>query len=591
MAFPEAFLQELEEKNPIEDVVGQYVTLTRRGSNLFGLCPFHNEKTASFSVAPEKGIFYCFGCHKGGGAINFIMEIEGLDYPDAVRFLARRAGMEVPEDDPRRISSLRRKEHLWKLCRDAALFYHNTLKSPQGREGLQYLLNRGLSKKTIVSFGLGFAPNQWDGLKRAMLAKGYTVEDLQDAGLVRTKRREKTDENGNTVESVSTYDWFRNRVMFPIIDVRGNVIGFGGRVMDGSEPKYLNSPESMIFNKRKNLFALNVAKKTKMEMLVLTEGYMDTISMHQYGFDCAVASLGTSLTQEQAGMLSKYTKQMVLCYDGDQAGQNAAKRAIGILEKTGITVKVLRMQGAKDPDEFLKKYGAERFKKLLGMSENQAVYQLESIRRKYDLTTDDGKVEFLKEAATLIASMDSSVEREVYSTRAAEMAGIEAKAMQLEVSRAYKRRINARKKREERQNLRPAEQIQPTVSGLKYDNVRSAVAEEGILGQILLEPALLDLTKSLKPEQFSAPLLGRVYAWMEKRWQEGESISIPAMGGDFTPEEVSHITRISQKQEGVVSEKALGDYIGVIQSEAAKRGSKDLMAALHRRREQNGYGG
>ena len=591
MAFPEAFLQEREEKNTIEDVVGQYVTLTRRGSNLFGLCPFHNEKTASFSVAPEKGIFYCFGCHKGGGVINFIMEIEGLDYPDAVRFLARRAGMEVPEDDPRRISSLRRKEHLWKLCRDAALFYHNTLKSPQGEEGLRYLLGRGLTKKTIVSFGLGFAPNQWDSLKKAMLAKGYTIEDLQDAGLVRTKRREKTDENGNTVESVSTYDWFRNRVMFPIIDVRGNVIGFGGRVMDGSEPKYLNSPESMIFNKRKNLFALNVAKKTKMEMLVLTEGYMDTISMHQYGFDCAVASLGTSLTQEQAGMLSKYTKQMVLCYDGDQAGQNAAKRAIGILEKTGITVKVLRMQGAKDPDEFLKKYGAERFKKLLGMSENQAVYQLESIRRKFDLTADDGKVEFLKEAATFIASMDSSVEREVYSGRAAEMAGIEARAMQLEVERAFKRRINARKKREERQNLRPAEQIQPTASGLKYDNVRSAVAEEGILSQILLEPALLDLTKSLKPEQFSAPLLGRVYAWMVKRWQEGESISIPAMGGDFTPEEVSHITRISQKQEGVVSEKALGDYIGVIQSEAAKRGSKDLMAALHRRREQNGYGG
>ena len=591
MPFPEAFLQELEEKNPIEDVVGQYVSLTRRGSNLFGLCPFHNEKTPSFSVAPEKGIFYCFGCHKGGGAVNFIMEIEGLDYPDAIRFLAKRAGMEVPEDDPRRVSSLRRKEHLWKLCRDAARFYHNTLKSPQGREGLQYLLSRGLTKKTIVSFGLGFAPNQWDGLKKAMLEKGYTIEDLQDAGLVRTKHRQKTDENGNTVDSVSTYDWFRNRVMFPIIDVRGNVIGFGGRVMDGSEPKYLNSPESMIFNKRKNLFALNVAKKTKMEMLVLTEGYMDTISMHQYGFDCAVASLGTSLTQEQAGMLSKYTKQMVLCYDGDQAGQNAAKRAIGILEKTGITVKVLRMQGAKDPDEFLKKYGAERFKKLLGMSENQAVYQLESIRRKYDLSADDAKVEFLKEAAELVASMGSSVEREVYSNRAAEMAGVAPDTMRLEVSRAYKRRINAQKKREERQNLRPAEQLQPTVSGLKYENVKSAVAEEGVLGQIFLEPALLDLTKNLTPQQFSSPLLGKVYAWMQQRWQEGEGISIPAMGGSFTPEEISHITRISQKMEGVVSEKALRDYIGVIQSEAAKRSGEDLMAALHRRREQNGYGG
>lgn len=591
MPFPEAFLQELEEKNPIEDVVGQYVSLTRRGSNLFGLCPFHNEKTPSFSVAPEKGIFYCFGCHKGGGAVNFIMEIEGLDYPDAIRFLAKRAGMEVPEDDPRRVSSLRRKEHLWKLCRDAARFYHNTLKSPQGREGLQYLLSRGLTKKTIVSFGLGFAPNQWDGLKKAMLEKGYTIEDLQDAGLVRTKHRQKTDENGNTVDSVSTYDWFRNRVMFPIIDVRGNVIGFGGRVMDGSEPKYLNSPESMIFNKRKNLFALNVAKKTKMEMLVLTEGYMDTISMHQYGFDCAVASLGTSLTQEQAGMLSKYTKQMVLCYDGDQAGQNAAKRAIGILEKTGITVKVLRMQGAKDPDEFLKKYGAERFKKLLGMSENQAVYQLESIRRKYNLSADDAKVEFLKEAAELVASMGSSVEREVYSNRAAEMAGVAPDSMRLEVSRAYKRRINAQKKREERQNLRPAEQLQPTVSGLKYENVKSAVAEEGVLGQIFLEPALLDLTKNLTPQQFSSPLLGKVYAWMQQRWQEGEGISIPAMGGSFTPEEISHITRISQKMEGVVSEKALRDYIGVIQSEAAKRSGEDLMAALHRRREQNGYGG
>lgn len=591
MAFPEAFLQELEEKNPIEDVVGQYVSLNQKGGRLWGLCPFHNEKTASFSVVPSMSMYYCFGCHKGGGVVNFVMDIEGLDYPDAIRFLAKRAGMEMPDEDPRQKSTLRRKEHLWKLCRDAAMFYHNTLKSSEGREGLQYLLNRGLTKKTIVSFGLGFAPNQWDGLKKAMLEKGYTIEDLQDAGLVRTKRREKTDENGNTVESVSTYDWFRNRVMFPIIDVRGNVIGFGGRVMDGSEPKYLNSPESMIFNKRKNLFALNAAKKTKMEMLVLTEGYMDTISMHQYGFDCAVASLGTALTQEQAGMLAKYTKQMVLCYDGDQAGQNAAKRAIGILEKTGMSVRVLRMQGAKDPDEFLKKYGAERFKKLLGTSEDQAVYQLETIRRKHDLTADDGKVAFLQEAAAFISTMSSSVEREVYGARVAETVGIKPDAVKNEVQRAYNKRMKTQKRQEERKNLRPADAAQPAFADLKYENVKSAVAEEGILSQILLEPALLDLTKSLKPEQFSAPLLGRVYAWMEKRWQEGESVSIPAMGGDFTPEEVSHITRISQKQEGIVSEKALGDYIGVIQSEAAKRGSKDLMAALHRRREQNGYGG
>jgi DNA primase len=591
MAFPEAFLEEVNEKNPIEDVVGQYVTLTRRGSNLFGLCPFHNEKTPSFSVAPEKGIYYCFGCHKGGGVANFIMEIEGLDYPDAVRFLAKRAGIEVPEDNSRQASSLRRKERLWQLCRDAARYYHSVLRSPEGQPGLNYLLGRGLSKKTIVSFGLGFAPNSWDSLKKAMLEKGYTVEDLQDAGLVRTKTRQKTDENGQLVEQVSTYDWFRNRVMFPIIDVRGNVIGFGGRVMDGSEPKYLNSPESMIFNKRKNLFALNVAKKTKMDMLVLTEGYMDTISMHQYGFDCAVASLGTSLTQEQAGMLSKYTKQMVLCYDGDQAGQNAAKRAISILEPTGISVRVLRMEGAKDPDEFLKKYGRERFLKLLGQSENQASYQLETIRRKYDLKSDEGRVEFLKEAADFISSMQSSVEREVYSARAAELVGIQPEAMKLEVSRAFKKRVGAQKRKAEKQMLRPAVAAQPASKDMKYEHVKSAMAEEGLLSLILLEPNLMDLTGDLSPEEFSAPLLGRVYGWMRQRWQEGLSISIPAMEPSFQPEEISHITKISQKQEGVVSERALGDYIEVIRSEAGKRGSKDLMAALDRCRDKKGYGG
>ena len=591
MAFSEAFLEELGEKNPIEDVVGQYVSLSRRGSNLFGLCPFHNEKTASFSVAPAKGIYYCFGCHKGGGSINFIMEIEGLEYPDAVRFLAKRAGMEVPEEDARQASSLRRKEKLWELCRDAARYYHSMLLSPEGQNGLRYLLGRGLSQKTITKFGLGFAPDRWDGLKRAMLEKGYTVEDLKDAGLLRVRSKQVQDENGQMVERVSTYDWFRNRVMFPIIDVRGNVIGFGGRVMDGSEPKYLNSPESLIFNKRKNLFALNVAKKTKMDMLVLTEGYMDTISMHQYGFDCAVASLGTSLTQEQAGMLSKYTRQMVLCYDGDQAGQNAAGRAISILEQTGISVRVLRMQGAKDPDEFLKKYGAERFRKLLGESENQAAYQLGTIQRKYDLSTDDGKVDFLKEAAELIAAMQSSVEREVYSGRAAEMAGIAPEAMKMEVSRAYRRRAAAKKKKEERKNLRPADAVQPTVSGIKYDNVKSAVAEEGLLCQLLLEPGLMDRTGSLTEEKFSAPLLGRVFAWMQQRWKDGYTISIPAMEGVFQPEELSHIAKISHKMDGVVSEQALQDYINVIESEASKRNSKDLMAALNRRRNQKGYGG
>ena len=386
MAFPPAFLDELNARNPIEDVVGQYVQLTRRGSNLFGLCPFHSEKTPSFSVAPDKGIYYCFGCHKGGGPVNFIMEIEGLDYPDAVRFLAKRAGLEVPEDAEYR-SAYKKQERLRNLCKEAARFYRQELFAPGGQAARDYLIRRGVSSQTVSRFGLGYSPDAWSALLDTMTKKGYTKEELLDAGLALKSQKG------------SCYDRFRNRLMFPIIDVRGNVIGFGGRVMDDSKPKYLNSPETSIFNKRKNLFALNVAKKTKAGMLILTEGYMDAIALHQYGFDCAVASLGTALTEEHAQLLAKYTKQVVLTYDGDEAGQNATRRAIPMLERAGLQVKILRMQGAKDPDEFLKAYGANKFQALLQKSENQAEYRLISLQNKYDLSDDAQKVSFLKEAS------------------------------------------------------------------------------------------------------------------------------------------------------------------------------------------------
>ena len=370
MAFPQPFLDALTERNPIDEVVGQYVSLTRRGSNLFGLCPFHSEKTASFSVAPDKGIFYCFGCHAGGGVINFIMQIEGLDYPDAVRFLAKRAGLEVPEDENYH-SQYQKQERLWALCKDAARFFRQQLFSPVGTEAQAYIQKRALSMETVKRFGLGFSPNAWASLTDAMKEKGYKLDELIDAGLALRGK------NGGV------YDRFRNRLMFPIIDIRNNIIGFGGRVMDDSTPKYLNSPETIIFNKRKNLFALNIARKSKQGRIILTEGYMDAIALHQYGFDCAVASLGTSLTEEHANILAKYTNQVILTYDGDEAGQNATRRAIPMLEKTGIQVRVLRMQGAKDPDEFLKKYGAQRFEVLLDACQNQAEYRLDSLKRKY----------------------------------------------------------------------------------------------------------------------------------------------------------------------------------------------------------------
>ena len=332
MAFPASFIDEVVARNPIEDVVGQHVNLRRSGANMFGLCPFHGEKTASFSVAPDKGIYYCFGCHKGGGVINFQMEIEGLSYPDAVRALAERVGMQVPEDEQYQ-SRYRQQERLWALHKEAARFFHSQLYAPNGKAALEYALGRGMPKSTLTTFGIGYAPDSWDAMVKAMRAKGYTDQELKDSGLVTVSQK-----NGNL------FDRFRDRLMFPIIDVRGNVIGFGGRIMkkDDKAAKYLNSPETLIFNKRKNLFALNLAKKSKLGYLILVEGYMDAIALHQYGFDCAVASLGTALTEDGAALLSRYTDQVVLIYDGDTAGQRATQRAIPILEKAGYRLRCCR---------------------------------------------------------------------------------------------------------------------------------------------------------------------------------------------------------------------------------------------------------
>ena len=419
MAFPASFIDELVARNPIEDVVGQYVSLRRAGANMFGLCPFHGEKTASFSVAPDKGIYYCFGCHKGGGVINFQMEVEGLSYPDAVRALAKRAGMTVPEDEQYQ-SRYRQQERLWALHKEAARFFHSQLYAPVGKQALDYALGRGMSKSILTTFGVGYAPDGWDNMVRAMKAKGYTDQELLDSGLVT-----------QTKDKARLLDRFRDRLMFPIIDVRGNVIGFGGRIIkkDDNAAKYLNSPETLIFNKRKNLFGLNLAKKSQQGFLILVEGNIDVVALHQFGFDNAIASLGTSLTEEQAALMTRYADQIVLIYDGDKAGQNATQRAIPILEKAGLQVKVLQIEGAKDPDEFLHKFGADRFKLLLEGSSNRVEYQLNAIALKYDLKQDDQKVKFLQESADLIATLGSAVQREVYGGRVAEKAKISPDAM------------------------------------------------------------------------------------------------------------------------------------------------------------------
>ena len=580
MAFPPAFLDELAVRNPIEDVVGQYVNLKRSGANLFGLCPFHGEKTASFSVAPDKGIYYCFGCHKGGSAINFMMEIEGLSYPDAVRALAKRAGMEVPEDEQYQ-SRYRQQERLWALHKEAARFFHSKLYAPEGAAALKYAFDRGMPKSTLTTFGIGYAPDSWTSLVDTLRKKGYTDQELRDSGLVTVSKK-----NGNL------FDRFRDRLMFPIIDVRGNVIGFGGRIMkkDDNAAKYLNSPETLIFNKRKNLFGLNLAKKTKLNYLILVEGYMDAIALHQHGFDCAVASLGTSLTEEHAVLLSRYTEQVVLIYDGDEAGQRAAQRAIPMLEKAGLQVKVLQMKDAKDPDEYLKKFGADKFKNLLNESSSRVEYQLNAIRRKYDLRIDEQRVKFITEAAEFISTLPNAVQREIYGTRAAEAAGISFEAIKIEVNKAYKRRIAREKKKQERRDLSPAAQLQPKSRAIRYDNMKSAMAEETVLALVMKVPALLDQTDGLTGAEFSSPVLGSAFDQLRKRHAEGFEVSLSGLS-DLTGDEMSHIAGIVQRQQGPVNEQALQDCVRTIRAEHRKgsvSSSEDLLAYQNKLKERKG---
>jgi DNA primase len=456
------------------------------------------------------------------------------------------------------------------LNKEAARYFHSQLMAPQGAAMLRYLQGRKLSRRTITNFGLGAAPEGWDNLIRAMGEKGYDKGELLECGLAIKNDKGRI------------YDRFRGRVMFPIIDVRGNVIGFGGRVLDDSTPKYLNSPDTVIYNKSKNLFALNIAKRTKRGKLILTEGYMDTIALHQAGFDNAIASLGTSLTEDHAHLISHYTKEVVISYDGDSAGVKAAQRAIGILEKTGLSVKVLQVTGAKDPDEFLKKYGPEGFERLLNQSGNHIEYQLGQLRRNYDLENDDQRVAYLRAAADLVARLPSPVEREVYGTRAAEVAKISPTAMAQEVERARKQRARKNQKQETRMALNPATNLQPKERTLRYHNIHSARAEEGVLRLMALDDSLFEEAEGrLSPEDFSSPFLGKLYALFRQRWQEGREMQLGALAGTLTPEEMSQLTAIMQEPTNPANvHQALTDYINIIQKEKLKQNIDDNESLL-----------
>ena len=578
MPLPDRFLDELLARTDIVDLVSESVRLTKKGNSYWGCCPFHSEKTPSFHVVPDRQMYKCFGCGKGGGAVNYVMELENLPFKDAIAVLAQRVGMQVPEFGAAP-GARERREKILTINKQAARTFHRWLHGPEGAEGLAYLRRRGLSPRTLTNFGLGFAPNRWDSLITELAAQGYDKRDLLDAGLAVSSKDGRI------------YDRFRNRVMFPIIDVRGNVIGFGGRVMDDSVPKYLNSPDTPVYNKSRNVFALNIAKTSKAGRVILTEGYMDTISLHQAGFDSAVASLGTALTEEHGQLLSRYFKEAVIAYDGDGAGVAAAQRAIPILEKAGLKVKVLRMQGAKDPDEFIKAYGREAFAKLLDQSENQVDYRLAQIQKKYDLTDDGQRVAFLQEAAQLISTLHSAVEREIYGGHAAQTAGVAPDAMKLEVERALKARLRKAKKQQERRDLTPASQLQPRARGLRYDNIRSARAEEGLLRLLMLDPELADKMEGMTGEEFSSPLLGRAFDLLRRRAEEGLSTQPAVLAEEFAGEEMNHLAQVAARPESVAnSGRSIADYISVIRGERLRQGEgaqgDDQLLALQKKYQQ-----
>ncbi len=586
MAFDRAFLDELNARCDIVDVVGRYVQLKKTGGRYFGLCPFHNEKTGSFCVTPDRQMFHCFGCGMGGGAITFVMHAEGMTFPDAVHFLADQVGLAVPETqaDPR---EAQHRKRLFELSVEAARFFRSQLWLPENAKTAAYFLNRGLSRKTMNRFGLGYAPDSFSALINAMAEKGFSKDELVAAGLASKNDR------GNI------YDRFRNRVMFPIIDVRGQVIAFGGRVMDDSTPKYLNSPETTIFHKSRNLFALNLARKTKSDYFILAEGYMDVIALHQAGFDSAVASLGTALTEEQVRLISRHTGKIVISYDADGAGQKAAQRAIDLLKKTDLQIKVLRIPGAKDPDEFIKAKGADAYRRLIEHSDSDNAYRLDTIAAQYDLDEDEERVRFLHEAAASLAKIDNVIEREVYTGRAAKMARVTVEAMEVEVRRALSIRLKKQKSDKKREIRSVLGAVQPRDRTLHYQNVRSARAEEGIIRLIFADDSLIDeIALRITPQEFTADVLQKIFAYALTLHRQGHRVDIASYEGYLETNEMQHLTAVigSDQTSTANWQQALHDYISTIESCRIKSGTDDSggedpllrMSRVHREKDRLG---
>ncbi len=542
MAFSMEFINELKMRNDIESIVSSYVSLKRRGSNLVGLCPFHGEKTPSFTVYPETESFYCFGCGAGGDVIGFVRRIENLDYVESIKFLAQRAGIALPAeglDD--NMSKLRAR--LYEANREAARFFYKNLTAAEGKVALDYLLGRGLTPSTIKHFGLGYAPDSWDLLISHMKSKGFSASELQMADLAVKNK------------SGSSYDKFRNRIIFPIIDLRGNVIGFGGRAMDDSSAKYINTSDTIIFKKSYHLFALNFAKNSKERVLILAEGYMDVIALHQAGFTNAVATLGTSLTKEQASLLSRYADEIVIAYDADEAGQKATARAMGILAGNPVKVKVLTLPGAKDPDEYIKKKGADSFRKLLEGSKNDIEYKMQKLKEGFNLDALDGRVSYLKEAVKILADTADPIEQDVYASKLSQELNVDKGAIALQLAEVQKRRLYREKSRILKPNKLPAGEItKPDPQKMRYP--KAVAAEEAIIALLIRNPELFKAAEGKLTEQdFVTDFNRRLFCSICDKIKDGVFSGITSFYDDYNQEEIGVISGIIAKNSEFVANK------------------------------------
>lgn len=558
MALSEAFLQELKFKTDIEDIISTYVTLRKNGSTSKGLCPFHNEKTPSFTVYSDTQSFYCFGCGAGGDAVTFLKKIENLDYIDAVKLLAQRAGLQMPDDNSYDDSLSKKRRRVLEINRETAKFYYSYLISPQGKIGLDYFLNRGLSMNTIKRFGLGFAPNEWDSLLKHLKLKGYRPSEMVEAGVVKIGR------NNNY------YDTFKNRVMTPIIDVRGNVIAFGGRVLDDSKPKYINTSDTLVYKKTNELFALNLAKDSGKDNLILCEGYMDVIAMHQAGFTNAVAGCGTALTNEQVRLISRYAREVILAYDADEAGQKALNKAVSLFKQTDVKVKIPALAGGKDPDEIIKKYGRDKFKGMLDGASNDTEFALLEIRKKYNVTTSQGKIDFLNEALKVLAGV-SPIEQDIYISRLADELSVDKSSIKIQLDSYAKKRIYRQKRSEYKTIVDNSIRENQRKSYDENASIRQIRAEERIVGLLLRYPDCVHLTRDFDSEMLSSAFIKKIFTETINRLDAQLDIDLINFSSALTSDELGRLSGIiARTRESKDAKKEFKDCIDIIQSEYDK---------------------